>query len=540
MNFISWATKPTVINENTQNYISDDLVEESIAKTLKPVMNKMKKLNIGLPYRDARLFFFKFLQDNYPEAVPAGFETRKPSAKDVNAIVGQIAIERPELLDTIGDSFEQYSAEKTDSGLDRVSQFLNTAATLRQGKGVRPKKAEGYVTKDYSKLTAQEIANATTDAIAKKQEEFDAGDDVSDEKLLLRTAVGSVIAQLEKEDVSQEALDNVAAAVAKINTLDEFEKFLNYIADFEEYSVIYQYLQDTIDVIETNLGDMQAQKEDEEYNAMAAEDAERCPITGKMRKSSDEEAKPDYLDTDKDGDKEESMKKALEDVVTQKALRSAIKKEEEESLIGKEAVLDHSRPVMVIDHDGDKFVFVQDEDGRELKVPLSRLDFTASSENEEHEQEEVSLEDTNELSHGEYETVQNFQSFNPNEWQEKADGSGWSRKAEDGEYNIEDTPLEELSILSPEEFEEVQNFENFNPNEWGYNTLQKFYFRKREGGEDNEHSTSQYMSKAPVEKREEAEEVKMSRLEINQHLAVQERQRVQNLYAQQRRHTHGY
>ena len=503
MNFISWATKPTVINENTQNYISDDLVEESIAKTLKPVMNKMKKLNIGLPYRDARLFFFKFLQDNYPEAVPAGFETRKPSAKDVNAIVGQIAIERPELLDTIGDSFEQYSAEKTDSGLDRVSQFLNTAATLRQGKGVRPKKAEGYVTKDYSKLTAQEIANATTDAIAKKQEEFDAGDDVSDEKLLLRTAVGSVIAQLEKEDVSQEALDNVAAAVAKINTLDEFEKFLNYIADFEEYSVIYQYLQDTIDVIETNLGDMQAQKEDEEYNAMAAEDAERCPVTGKMRKSSDEE----------------------------------------ESLIGKEAVLDHSRPVMVIDHDGDKFVFVQDEDGRELKVPLSRLDFTASSENEEHEQEEVSLEDTNELSHEEYETVQNFQSFNPNEWQEKADGSGWSRKAEDGEYNIEDTPLEELSILSPEEFEEVQNFENFNPNEWGYNTLQKFYFRKREGGEDEEaekFSTNQYMSKAPVEKREEAEEVKMSRLEINQHLAVQERQRVQNLYAQQRRHTHGY
>lgn len=408
MNFISWATKPTIINENTQNYISEDLVEESIAKTLKPVMNKMKKLSIGLPYRDARLFFFKFLQDNYPEVVPAGFETRKPSAKDVNAIVGQIATEKPELLDTIGAGFEQYAAEKTDSGLDRVSQFLNTAATLRQGKGVRPKKTEGYVRKDYSKLTAQEIANATTDAIAKKQEEFDAGDDVSDEKLLLRTAVGSVIAQLEKEDVSQEALDNVAAAVAKINTLDEFEKFLNYIADFEEYSVIYQYLTDTIDVIETNLGDMQAQKEDEEYSAYE-----------------DEEAKPDYLDVDKDGDKEESMKAALKGV-------------------------------------------------------------------------------------------------------------------EDEESNIENTPLEELSILSPEEFEMVQNFENFNPDEWGYNTLQKFYFRRRQGGEDEEVSTSQYMAKAPVETREENEEVKMTQQEINQYLAVQERQRVQNLYAQQRSHTHGY
>ena len=460
MNFISWATKPTIINENTQNYVSGDLVEESIAKTLKPVMNKMKKLNIGLPYRDARLFFFKFLQDNYPEVVPAGFETRKPSAKDVNAIVGQIATEKPELLDTIGAGFEQYSSEKTDSGLDRVSQFLNTAATLRQGKGVRPKKAEGYVRKDYSKLTAQEIADATTDAIAKKQEEFDAGDDVSDEKLLLRTAVGSVIAQLEKEDVSQEALDNVAGAVAKIDNLAQFEKFLDYIADFEEYNVIRQYLVDTMDVIETNLGDMQAQKEDEEhekgnvhddvrqdprevgnYPEHEQEDAEDCPY-------SDEEIDTEKADLNDDGEISEYEKSRGE------AIAKAIKKEQER------AGQSHARAVA--DH------------------------------------------------------------------------------YEDEEANLDNTPLEELSILSPEEFEMVQNFENFNPDEWGYNTLQKFYFRKREGGEDEEFSTSQYMSTAPVEAREEAEEVKMSQLEINQHLAVQERQRVQNLYAQQRRHTHGY
>ena len=460
MNFISWATKPTIINENTQNYVSGDLVEESIAKTLKPVMNKMKKLNIGLPYRDARLFFFKFLQDNYPEVVPAGFETRKPSAKDVNAIVGQIATEKPELLDTIGAGFEQYSAEKTDTGLDRVSQFLNTAATLRQGKGVRPKKAEGYVRKDYSKLTAQEIADATTDAIAKKQDEFDAGDDVSDEKLLLRTAVGSVISQLEKEDVSQEALDNLADAVAKIDNLSQFEKFLDYIADFEEYNVIRQYLVDTMDVIETNLEDMQAQKEDEEYEKgnvhdevrqdprevgnypeYEQEDAENCPY-------SDEEIDAEKADLDDDGEISEYEKSRGE------AIAKAMKKEQER------AGQSHARAVA--DH------------------------------------------------------------------------------YEDEEANLDNTPLEELSILSPEEFEMVQNFENFNPDEWGYNTLQKFYFRKREGGEDEEFSTSQYMSKAPVEAREEAEEVKMSQLEINQHLAVQERQRVQNLYAQQRRHTHGY
>ena len=485
MNFISWNNKQ-VINEQTQNYLSTDLIEESIARTLKPVMNKMKKLNIGVPYRDSRIFFFKFLQDKHPEVVPAGFETRKPSGKDVNAVVGQIAMENPEMLNSLSSEFEQYSAETTDSGLDRVSDFLNTAATLRQGKGVRPKAAEGYVRKDYSKLTAQEIADATTDAIAKKQEEFDAGDDVSDEKLLLRTAVGSVIAQLEKEDVPQEALDNVADAVAKIDTLAEFEKFLNYIADFEEYSVIYQYLVDTIDVIETNLGDIQSQKEDEEYEQEEI-DKNKSDLNNDSKISEYE------------GARGEAIAKAMKDE-KQRAGQAhsravADHYEDGESLVGKEAILDHNRPVMVIDHDGDKFVFVQDEDGGEFKVPLSRLDFTTSSENEES--------------------------------------------------NIENTPLEELSILSPEEFEEVQNFENFNPNEWGYNTLQKFYFRKRKGGEDEEaeeFTTNQYMPKVPAheQRKEEAEEVRMSRLEINQHLAVQERQRVQNLYAQQRRNTYGY
>ncbi len=64
MNFISWATKPTIINENTQSYIPQELVEESIAKTLKPVMNKMKKLNIGVPYRDSRVSFLSFYKIN--------------------------------------------------------------------------------------------------------------------------------------------------------------------------------------------------------------------------------------------------------------------------------------------------------------------------------------------------------------------------------------------------------------------------------------------------------------------------------------------
>jgi hypothetical protein len=316
MNFVSWNTKQ-IINESTDRYFTDELVEESISKTLKPVMNKMKKLNIGLPYRDARLFFFQFLKDKHPNLVPQGFETKKPSAKDVNAIVGQIAIEQPELLDKFSGEFEAYSQEETDAGMDKVSQFLNVAATMRTGKGVRPSKAaadtQGYVKKDYSKLTAQEIADATTDAIKKKEADFEAGDDVSDEKLLIKTVSSSVLTKLADEDLNPQALKNVADAMTKIETLSRFKQFLDYIGKMEEYSVIHQYLSDQLDVIETNLEDMQTQKEDAEMEEHEGnihdevkqdprevdpttddieqakeEDAERCPVTGKLRKSDEE------------------------------------------------------------------------------------------------------------------------------------------------------------------------------------------------------------------------------------------------------------
>lgn len=318
MNFVSWNTKQ-ILNEDVSTYVPQSVVEESISKTLKPVMNKMKKLNIGLPYRDARLFFFSFLKDKYPNLVPAGYETKKPSAKDVNAIVGQIAIEQPDLLDKFGDEFDAYSKEETSSGLDRVSNFLNTAATMRTGKGVRPSKAAaeqtGYVKKDYSKLTAQEIADATTDAIKKKEAELEAGDDVSDEKLLIKTAVASVLSKLGDEGVNPEAIQNVADAITKISTLDRFKQFLNYIGKMEEYSVIHQYLEDTLDVIETNLEDLQTEKEDAEDAEMEAQEdeihdlakqdpREVDPVTDDIEQAKGEDAEIDVKKSDLDGDGE--------------------------------------------------------------------------------------------------------------------------------------------------------------------------------------------------------------------------------------------
>lgn len=521
MNFISWATKPTIINENTQSYVPQELVEESIAKTLKPVMNKMKKLNIGVPYRDSRVFFFKFLQDKYPDIVPAGFETRKPSGKDVNAIVGQIAIEQPELLNSMGAEFEQYSTEKTESGLDRVSQFLNTAATLRQGKGVRPKSTEGYVKKDYSKLTAQEIADATTDAIAKKQEDFDAGDDVSDEKLLLRTAVSSVLGQLEKEDVNQEALDNVAEAVAKIDNLAQFEKFLNYIADFEEYSVIYQYLVDTIDVIETNLGDMQAQKEDEEYNAMAAEDSENF-----MTKIANSDDGYELMDQGLDGQHGPEIQKKLQSMYDNVAVDNGYHPDDDFEKIHDRMIDNITDDYGTNEHTRAKAAFGDEENAE-----------NCSMSDEEIDKEKSDLDNDGEVS--EYEKSRGEAIAKAMKKEQERAGQSHARAVADHYEDGEDH--KDMSVLSPEDYTNAVEVGEIDPDDYGYNKLQRFYFRKREGGEeDEEFSTNRYMSLTPTETREENEEVRISQLEINQHLAVQERQRLQNLYAQQRRHTHGY
>ena len=519
MNFISWNTKPSIINEQTQNYLSDVRLDEAteIGKLVAPMANKMKnikvngqKVKVGEPYRDTRLFFLNYLKDEYPELVPDGFKAY--SAAHVHKLIGEIAMNSPEKLKDIFDNFKDWSETKVLAGdgkeVDRMTQYINTKATLRQGKGVRQTRdaeaATGGIKRDFTTLKVDDISSASKEK--EKEEQLKASkekidnvegmmsNDADEEAISIIPTIMNVLnlyhSEIEEMDLSPDGfksqlqiLDNVIGVVPSLRTLSKYKEFVNYLGQLrdgdDEYGEIRQHFADQIPNLEADIARF-AETEDNEH----------------------EQKKPDFLDFDGDGDKTESMEKALADVVKQKALQRAIEKEEEEvadhykdgeSLVGKEAILDHNRSVMVIDHDGDRFVFVQDEDGRELKVPLSRLDFTASSESEE--------------------------------------------------YNIENTPLEELSILSPEEFEEVQNFENFNPNEWGYNTLQKFYFRKREGGEDEEaekFSTNQYMSKAPIEKREEAEEVRMSQLEINQHLAVQERQRVQNLYAQQRRNTHGY
>lgn len=265
MNFATWANR--VINESSEHYFAEELLEESIAKTLKPVVNKMKKLNIGVPYRDARLFFFNYLQDQHPEVIPAEFKDskRKPSAKDVNAMVGQIAIDRPEMLDTFANEFEAYATGKDDENPDedRVSEFLRIAMILRTGKNVRPKKHEGYKTKEYSNLSAEEIKNTTMDAIEKAPVEKGVDPDIGDEKLLLKVAFTKVLAQLQElDELDPKVLVNIADTGAKVDSIDKFKQFLDYMHQFEEYHLAEAYLRDMIAVLEREM----ASKEDEELD----------------------------------------------------------------------------------------------------------------------------------------------------------------------------------------------------------------------------------------------------------------------------------
>ena len=326
MNLDSWNSRQ-FITEDTHQYLSEDVIEESISKTLKPVMNKMKKLNIGLPYRDARIFFYNFLKEKHPELVP-DMGKKKPSAKDVNALVGQIAIDSPEKFEKFGEEFDAYATENvpgTDE--DRVSQFLRVAMILRTGKGVRPKKDEGYKKKEYSGLTAQEIKKTTMDAV--KAAPVDKGEDadIQDEKLLLKASLAKVLNQMaQTEDIDPKIIANITNVGGKIDTVAKFKKFLDYMHQYEEYHVAEEYLKGMLEVIEKSLADMGGAEGEEELDDFLTHEhpEENMPpeydidnddiesiIGGKFPKSKvkkvttveyEDEIDPKKADLDKDGE----------------------------------------------------------------------------------------------------------------------------------------------------------------------------------------------------------------------------------------------
>ena len=582
MNFATWTNR--VINESSEHYFAEELLEESIAKTLKPVVNKMKKLNIGVPYRDARLFFFNYLQDQHPEVIPAEFKDskRKPSAKDVNAMVGQIAIDRPEMLDTFANEFEAYATGKDDVNPDedRVSEFLRIAMILRTGKNVRPKKHEGYKTKEYSNLSAEEIKNTTMDAIEKAPIERGVDPDIGDEKLLLKVAFTKVLAQLsELDELDPKVLVNIADTGAKVDSIDKFKQFLDYMHQFEEYHLAEAYLRDMIAVLEREM----ASKEDEELDDfdtsrhsdedipdyeedLHAMRSGKFPGMKKKRKvvdydtsyapvydtEEDAQEKIDLMNAfdkgtdpeDKDTDEDKLIDKKLfgdvedaEGVSVKQEVLNAVKQGAGEFAHKAAGMLQSAKEL----HDQ----YSRQGDQERASITKSLVNhFAVQSKFDEDAEAKPDYMDMDGDGDKE-ESMKKAAKDKHAACEDAEDGctcGGCPDCADNARYGTEDNEqsIKDEYHLSPEQYEKARGMSDFDASEWFFSPSQKLYFRKREGGEDQEQSTAQYMSKAPVEKREESEEVRMSQQEINQMLATRERERVQNLYAQQRLHTQGY
>lgn len=149
MNYLyssSWVRNTNLLAESYSQDIF--LVNESIAGVVSDVMKKMKAAKIGIPYRDARLFFYEFLKDEYPDRIPpefsAQFATSKPQGKDINALMGKIMLDEklPEgFADKLAKKFEEYSNKEVSVGdkkIDAVTNFLNRTAGLREIRGSKP------------------------------------------------------------------------------------------------------------------------------------------------------------------------------------------------------------------------------------------------------------------------------------------------------------------------------------------------------------------------------------------------------------------
>ena len=168
----SWVQNTGIITESYQS--KAHLINESIAKILKGVKKKMEAANIGVPYRDASLYFLKFLQDKHPDVIPdefkAQFSTRKPQAKDVNEMMGRIIMDEnlpKDFLEKLGKDLEEYNEIKHkigDTEVDNITAFLNNLAGFRETRGVKqgeePKEKYG---------TAKDIQAAVTAGPAKER-----------------------------------------------------------------------------------------------------------------------------------------------------------------------------------------------------------------------------------------------------------------------------------------------------------------------------------------------------------------------------------
>lgn len=122
----SWVQNTALLRESsTDTYV----LNENIAHIVRDVSNKIKKLKIGTPYRDVRLFFYQFLQDKYNDLIPDDYK-KEISLTPEQALTQLRSFERP------GKRLVRQVDENDD--LEYAAQFGSNRYVLKL-KGTDPK-----------------------------------------------------------------------------------------------------------------------------------------------------------------------------------------------------------------------------------------------------------------------------------------------------------------------------------------------------------------------------------------------------------------
>ena len=137
---------------------------------------------------------------------------------------------------------------KTQEIADRVTSTLDD---FINGVGTNRGREEKYA----AQAAAQEMASQMRQAKSGKQMDDALIDIVSDESLLVRTAVAKILADIQKNlgdpgfDIEEEALSEVIDYSGKINSLDSLKSFIQQLSAEPGYEKIAAYLSSAVKLL---------------------------------------------------------------------------------------------------------------------------------------------------------------------------------------------------------------------------------------------------------------------------------------------------
>lgn len=188
---------------------------------------------------------------------------------------------------------------------DRVTSTLDD---FIGGVGTNRGREEKYA----AQAAAQEMANQMRQAKSGKEMDDALIDIVSDESLMVKTAVAKILADIQKNlgepgfDIEEEALSEVIDYSSKINSLATLKSFIQQIANEPGYEKIAAYLSSAVKPISQGTEDEEMQEEaEDEVHDWRPESIEEYPPYDELEdEPEDEEFSAAKADVNKDGEVE--------------------------------------------------------------------------------------------------------------------------------------------------------------------------------------------------------------------------------------------